>query len=251
MSKPTLALEQAQDLSITAGSPQQVYEAVTAGAGLSLYMTTKWYEETLHFEEVYVGEDGYFAGIRTDHFANAGGLGLHDQPFVCFFRYDMSGAFALVKWFFDGNTEDVSQAYPYGIYRWFVGDPWQTVYAHDETGAPTLGSLDALMDAVRDGRQMRVAIRNLFNFDDGQPAGPDHWVIVNISQPCIAEGHAAGLTETILLMTGSRPLMFTRPYFPGYALLRTTGVADMQLSSPEIRFGRMKLNRAMKWLIRR
>ena len=250
MSKPILALEQANDLSVTAGSVADVYRAASAGADLSLYLTTATYEETLHFQEVYVNDDGYFAGIRTDHFANNGGLAMHDRPFVCFFRYDTSGTFALVKWYFDGTTEDVSQAHPYGVYRWFVGDPWETIYAHDDAGATTAGSLDDLIAAVRDGYQMRVAVNGLFNGDEGAPSA-SHEVIVNISQPCVAEGQVAGLTETIMLMDGNRPLDFTKPYFPGYAMLRTTGLVDMYLASPELRFGRRVAQRGMRWLVRK
>jgi len=250
MSNPILALEQAADLSATTGSAAAVFRAVSAGADLSLYLTTATYEETLHFQEVYVSDDGYFAGIRTDHFANNGGLAMHDRPFVCFFRYDTSGAFALVKWYFDGTTEDVSQSHPYGVYRWFVSDPWETVYAHDDAGVPNAGSLDDLIAAVRGGYQMRVAVRDLFHGDETPPAA-SHEVIVNVSQPCVAEGQVAALTETILLMDGQRPLDFTKSYFPGYAMLRTTGLVDMYLASPELRFGRRVAQRAMRWMIRR
>lgn len=173
-----------------------------------------------------------------------------DRPFINFFRYDTSGSYAHVKWYFDGRTENVSQAYPYGIYRWFVGKPWRTIYTHDEQGKPAAGSLGALMGAVRQGHHMRVAIRNLFGLDNENLAGPDHWAIVDIAQPCIADGHVAGTTEAILVMAASRPLDFSKPYFPGYALARTTGVVDMYLSSPEIRFGRVKIARAMRWMIR-
>lgn len=75
MTTPILALEQAQDLSIIAGDPKTVHTAVSAGADLSLYMTTEHYEETLHFQEVYVGDDGYFAGIMTNMFANRRAVG--------------------------------------------------------------------------------------------------------------------------------------------------------------------------------
>ena len=50
-------------------------------------------------------------------------------------------------------------------------------------------------------------------------------------------------------MAGNRPLDFTRPYFPGYAMLRTTGMSDMYLASPARQYGRVKINRAMRWMI--
>ena len=80
-------------------------------------------------------------------------------------------------------------------------------------------------------------------------AGPEHWAIVDIAQPCIAEGHVAGLMQAILVLAGCRPLDFSRPYFPGYALLWTNGLVDMYLASPEIRFGRVKIQREMKWMV--
>lgn len=249
MSNPTLALEQAQDLRITAGSSEVTYDAVATGADLSLYMTTEWYEETLHFQQMYVGDDGYFAGIMTNMAPNRRARQMADQPFVNFFRYDTSGTYAHVKWHLDGRTERVSQSYPYGVYRWYVGEPWRTIYEHDEDGKPRSGSLGALMGAVRQGHRMRVAIRNLFGLDEPALAGPPHWVIVDLAQPCVAEGHVAGVTEPILVMAGIRPLEFSHPYFPGYAMPRTTGVLDMYLSSPELKLGRVIVNRAMRWMI--
>ena len=135
----TLALEQQTDLTPSHGSVSGLAAAVRRGADLRLYMTTDLYEETLYFQQTYAGEDGAFAGLMSHHHSYVHRGKDIEQPYISIFKYDESGSFSHVKWMPGDVRLDESQAYPYGIYRWFVCDRWRTVYEHDADGDPVRG----------------------------------------------------------------------------------------------------------------
>ena len=93
-----VALEQNSDLSATRGSADDVALAVRRGADLRFYMTTETYEETLYFQQTYVGDGDAFAGLMSHHHSYTHRGTIPDQPYVSLFKYDTSGTFSHVKW---------------------------------------------------------------------------------------------------------------------------------------------------------
>ena len=63
----SLVLEQQADLSKTYGDVSNLSAAVRHGADLRLYMTTEWYEETIYFQQTYVGVGEAVAGMMSHH----------------------------------------------------------------------------------------------------------------------------------------------------------------------------------------
>jgi hypothetical protein len=47
------------------------------------------------------------------------------------------------------------------VYRFFVRDDWELIYAHDADGTPTTGNVEAIEKAQLAGREIKVGIRNL------------------------------------------------------------------------------------------
>ena len=179
-----LLLEQRQDLSIANGNLSDLAAAVRRGADLRLYMTHEKYEETMYFQQTYAGEGDDFAGLMSHHHSYAHRGEKIDEPYICIFKYDTSGRFDLMKWKFGDVVLDESQAYPYGVYRWFVCDRWRCVYANDAEGKRVAGDLDELKECVRQGRSVRLGVRQLF----GLAEGADRW-----SKPyLVSDDDAAG-----------------------------------------------------------
>ena len=184
-----LAVEQKADLRVSDEDLAELTGAVRRGADLGLYLITEQYEETLYFQQTYVGEDNAFAGLMSHHHSyDPHGQDIQ-QPYISIFKYDTSGAFCHMKWMWDDVALDESQAYPYGVYRWFVCDHWRLVYEHDAEGRCVFGNLEELKEHVRQGHSIQVGIRQLFGLAEDDVNGPSHISFVTTMQPVIRNGH--------------------------------------------------------------
>ena len=93
-----LALEQQTDLRISHGDAFQLAAAVCRGADL--------YEETLYFQQTYVGEGDAFAGLMSHHHSYVHRGQDIQQPYISIFKYDAS---CHVKWMWGDVRVDESQ----------------------------------------------------------------------------------------------------------------------------------------------
>tara|TARA_B100000686_G_scaffold284022_1_gene307350 strand:- start:4 stop:693 length:690 start_codon:yes stop_codon:yes gene_type:complete len=195
----TLALEQQSDLTITAGNVSELASAVRRGADLRLYMTTDTYEETIYFQQTYAGEGDAFAGLMSHHHGYSHRGAEVDQPNMSIFKYDVFGKFEQIKWLWGDVANDEGQAYPYGIYRWFICDRWRVVYEHDADGNRLGGDLDELTRLIREGRTVQVGIRRLFGLAEDRQEGPDHISFVTTMQPLTQDGHARSNCDLVVI----------------------------------------------------
>ena len=245
-----LALEQSADLRVAHGSMGEVASAVRRGADVRLYMITDTYEETLCFQQTYSGNGEAFAGIMSHHHSYAHRGALPDQPYVSFFKYDVSGAFSQVKWMLDNAVFDDSQAYPYKVYRWFVRDCWRVVYEHDAEGNRVTGGLEELKDLVRNGRSIKVGIRQLFGLTNDDASGPAHLSFVSSMQPVIRDGQV--LSNCDFTLIGSPRWPFTWKDGLAVAMMQpsTSGEIECHWAEPgKLPFRRIVPRRAMQWLV--
>ena len=246
----TLALEQRTDLSTAQGSAAAVAEAVRRGADLRLYMTTDTYEETLYFQQTYAGEAEAFAGLMTHHHSYVHHGKDIEQPYVSLFKYDVSGAFSHVKWMPDSTVLDESKAYPYGVYRWYVCDRWRLVYEHDSRGAAVSGDIDELKELVRQGRTIKVGIRQFFGMADDCKAGPEHTCFVTTMQPLIQKGHVHSNCDLVLVGAPRWPFTWKDGLHVGVIKPSTSGEILCFLVEPgKLPFRRTVLRRQMQWMV--
>ena len=246
----TLALEQNIDLTAAVGSEDAVADALRRGADLRLYMTTDTYEETLYFQQTYAGDGEAFAGLMSHHHSYTHRGAEAAQPYVSFFKYDTSGKFSHIKWMPDNSIWNDGNAYPYGVYRWFVNDRWRVAYEHDEDGNPLQGDLDALKEAVRDGLSIKVGVRQLFGLADDEPSGPDHISFLSIMQPLVQDGDVGANCDFVLVGAPQWPFEWTDGLHLGVLWPWTSGEIVSHLVEPgNMPFRRSLKRRAMHWLV--
>ena len=247
-----LALEQNSNGEITAGNLDDIAAAVGRGADLRLFLIAKDYEETLYFQQTYVGPDAAFAGLMTHHHSEAHRGSLADQPYFSFFKYDTSGSFSQVKWMLNNATFDESQAYPYGIYRWYVCDRWRVVYEHDAAGNGEAGDLEELKELIRSGRTIKVGVRQLFGIQDDDSSGPKHLSFLDVMQPLIKDGHVGANCDFILSGAPKWPCTWRDGLAVGMVWPWTTGEVVAHLAEPgALPFRRVIVSRGMQWLVAR
>jgi hypothetical protein len=245
-----LALEQAADLRVTRGSLDEVADAVRRGADLRLYLTTQTYEETLYFQQTYAGEEHAFAGFMTHHHSYMHRGTVPAQPYFSFFKYDTSGTFAQVKWMLDNRVFDESQAYSYGVYRWFVCDRWRLVYEHDAAGRRLAGDLEELKEHVRHGRTLQVGIRQLFGLATDDATGPAHLAFVDTMQPVIQDGQVLANCDFVLVGPPRWPFTWKDGLWLAMMQPSTSGEIVCYLTKPgQLPFRRSVPRRAMQWLV--
>jgi len=246
----TLILEQSADTEVTEGSIAATAEAVRNGADLRLFLIARGYEETLYFQQTYAGPGDAFAGLMTHHHSYAHRGSLADEPYFSFFKYDTSGSFSHVKWMLDNQTFDESQAYPYGIYRWYVCDRWRVVYEHDAQGNRVSGNLGELKQCVREARTLNVGVRQLFGMQDDDPSGPQHISFLSIMQPLIENDHVGANCDFILSGAPKWPFTWKDDLAVGMVWPWTTGEIISHLVKPgQLPFRRTRVRRGMQWLV--
>ena len=245
-----LALEQRSDLTSVSGDVSELAAAVRRGADLRLYLTTEQYEETLYFQQTYAGEGDAFAGIMSHHHSYVHHGQDVEQPYISIFKYDVSGAFCQVKWMWADAAVDESQAYPYGVYRWFVCDRWRTVYEHDAAGNRVHGSLDELKDHVRQGHSIQVGIRQLFGLAEDRTDGPSHISFVTTMQPVISDGHVQSNCDLGVVGAAKWPCTWRDGLHVAVMLPSTSGEILCFLAEPgKLPFKRVMRHRAMQWMV--
>lgn len=246
----TLALEQTTQLEVTQGSIARVSDAVRNGARLRLYMTTDTYEETLYFQQTYAGSGPAFAGLMTHHHSYFHRGQIAAQPYCSFFSYDTSGTYTHIKWMLDNTVIDEGQAYPYGVYRWFVQDGWHLVYEHDASGNRLRGDLEELKSLAREGRTLEVGIRQLFGLAEDDTSGPEHICYLTTMQPVIQAGEVLSNCDFVLVGPPRWPL--GRPPGLHVAMMQpsTSGEIVCYLAKPgELPFRRIVPRRGMVWRV--
>lgn len=245
-----LALEQQANLAVTQGSVRDVSDAVRRGADLRLYMTTSTYEETIYFQQTYAGEGEAFAGLMSHHHGYVHHGERIEQPIMSVFKYDTSGSFEQMKWLWGDIALDEGQAYPYGIYRWFVCDRWRVVYEHDAAGTHLDGDLEELKEHIRQGRSIQVGIRQLFGLAEDEPSGPEHICFVDTMQPMIKDGHAESNCDLVVIGAPEWPFTWKDGLHVAVMKPSTSGEVLAFTARPgHLPFERVECRRAMQWMV--
>ena len=122
--------------------------------------------------------------------------------------------------------------YRFDRYRFCVSERWREVLAHDERGAVRSGSVDALGQALRQGRELKVAVNGLCADLGGTG---EHEVFVHV-------GASWHMTESGTVVAGTHPVVRVAPAIPlryrpdgwdfGWLLAGTDGRVQQWLVEP-------------------
>ena len=154
---------------------------------------------------------------------------------------------------FDQGTNGPSRNFVYDmeVYRFFVRDDWEEVFAADVDGRPTLGSIDAIEDAQLAGREIKIAIRDLCS-DLGR--GPSHEVFSSLGSGFFHAGMRLydALTHPILRVAPAAPLEYRSfGWDVAWVHVRTDGAAVMRILDPYTRrFSDRPARFAFRWFAR-
>ena len=175
---------------------------------------------------------------------------------------DMPKYHQLDRWDADSNGPSSNFVYDFEVYRFWVRNDWQEVFAHGADGGVLSGSLDALIEAFSSGREIKVGIGGLCDdlFGESAPSDsdsggqPDHEVFVHT-------GPGYYCTDRKLFTAGTQPVVRVRPAIPmrytsrgwdfGWLMPRSDGFLALWLCDPyTLQFRKVEKHCPMRWFVR-
>jgi hypothetical protein len=242
-------------------------------------------EEVAEFGVTYLVDDCWSAGVMNLRQPVGLQPGFGPGSSMSFFMYNQNGEQAIARPYFDdsqaGRERDGLLAkppvslpkyhlidgcdegstapsqnfiYDFEVYQYWVRDDWREVYSHDADGQAR-GSIDALEQAHREGREVKVGIRGLCaDLTVAGESPPEHEVFVRA-------GSCYYYTEQRRLTVGTHPLVRVRPAVPmryasrawdfGWLVCRTDGFVDRRLYDPySLTCADSQVQCAMRWFVR-
>ena len=239
------------------------------------------------FQITYLLDNRFTAGIM--HLRQPISLphGFGERPSMSFFLYNQDGEQAIARPYLDNrvatgspgaspvpdhsempkyhqhdNWDDDTDApsnnfiYDFEVFRYFVRDDWHQALEHDAQGGIVSGSVDELMDAFSEGRQIKLAVRGLCGDFPSESKTPvlDHEVFIKAS--C---GYF--YTEKNQFYVGADPLVRVRPSIPlqfksqgwdvTWIMACTDGTVVLRRLNPyTFEFSDQKTRYAMRWFVR-
>ena len=159
------------------------------------------------------------------------------------------------NWDAETNAPSGNFIYDFGVFRYYVRDDWREMLSHSADGAVRSGSVEALVEALSKGCEVKVAIRGAY--DDLSPNGNgkmDHEVFV--------QSHSGYYyTDQKLFIAGTQPLVSARTAIPltyssrgwdfGWLIVRTDGFISRLLYDPyTLQPHRSQGYWPMRWFVR-
>jgi hypothetical protein len=222
--------------------------------------------EVSEFRVTYLIEDRWAAAIMSLRQPVSGPEGFGPRPSMSFFMYNQDGQQAIARPYLDGssaigepgpsipvqppnmpkyhtldawdaetNAPSSNFIYDFEIYDFLVRDDWQEVLSHGADGSVVAGSLDALTEAFRRGREVKVGLRGLCADLKRGGGASDHEVFVQT-------GSNYHYTERGLFFAGTHPVVRVSPSIPmrytsrgwdfGWLFVRTDGFVQSLLYDP-------------------
>jgi len=246
---------------------------VAPGAGVGLV------QEMMNFPLTYWLDGDRSAGIQTTRYPADCSFGFQPYPSLSFFLYNDDGRFGIARPFLDGRignarSEDApgsryhladhhddespcpseNATYEFGEYRWWVRDDWEEVLAHEADGAVVRGSLQALQEAFRAGRELKVGVRDLCTSLAAAGEAISHEVFVAVG-PIYNhqdQGFLGGESQPLVRVAPAVPLRYASGNWNyGWILPRTDGLVKHLVVDPYRReFLRAESRHAVRWFAR-
>ncbi len=242
-------------------------------------------EEVAEFRQTLLLDDRWAAGIMTLRMPVELPEGFGPRPSMSFFLYNQDGTQAIARPYLDGqpatgaigpsslddlddmpkyhqydswdagtNAPSHNFVYDFDSYRFIVNDRWREVLAHDYEGRPTVGSLDALVEAFMRGSPVKVAISKFCVglVPQGESA-PEHEAFIHC-------GSCYHYTDRKLFVTGTHPAVRVKPAIPlrytsrgwdfSWLVARTDGQVERWRCDPyTLQFDRSTHRYDMRWFV--
>lgn len=241
--------------------------------------------EVSDFRVTYLIDGGWAAGIMSQRMPICPPDGFGPRASMSFFMYNQDGQQAIARPYLDGppvqgqrgssplddhgdmpkyhqldgwdaatNAPSSNFIYDFERYRYLVCDRWREVLAHTADGDVVSGSLDALIEAFEEGREIKVGIRGLCaDLAEAASPAPEHTVFVQT-------GPGYYCTERKLFSAGSQPVVRVCPSVPmryksdgwdfGWLMPRSDGFVDRWLCDPyTLRFEKKPGRFAIRWFV--
>ncbi len=245
---------------------------------------TELVREVMDLRVVYLLKDYWVAGVQNLRMPVSLRKGFGPRESMSFFLYNQDGHQAIARPYLDGrastgtiglsptddhrdmpkyheldqwdaetNAPSSNFIYAFDMYRFFVCDQWEEVYAHDADGTPQYGSVEALADAAVEGSEVKVAITGLCRHLDSDDCTIEHQVFVH-------GGSCYYYTEEKHFTAAAHPLIRVRPNIPlryasrswdfGWIKPSSDGIIHCWLCDPyTLKFHREQGHYAMRWFI--
>lgn len=242
--------------------------------------------EVTDFRITYLLDDRWTAGIITLRQPISLPDSFGPRPSMSFFMYNQNGQQAIARPYLDGkpatgtlgpsllnefsampkyhqednwdvgtNAPSSNFIYDFDVFRYWVNDEWQEVFAHTADGTITSGSLNALAEAFAHGCEVKVGIRGLCaELAKDLNLALAHEVFVHV-------GSCYYYTERRLFIGASHPVVRVKPTIPlryvskgwdfGWLMPRTDGFVAFLLYDPyTLKCLRSSRQYAIRWFVR-
>ncbi len=243
--------------------------------------------EVMDFRVTYLVEDRWVAGIENLRTPISLPEGFGPRASMSFFLYNEDGHQAIARPHFDGlpatgepspslvdshadmpkyhesaswdaetNAPSSDFVFDFEYYRYFVREGWEQVLSHNAEGEVKSGSIETLVEAFRDGAELKVAIAGLCDDLGSEGLTPiQHEGFVHL-------GACYYYTEMNQLMASANPVVRTRATIPlgygsgtwdfGWLMPRTDGYLARWLCDPyTLKFKKSTTRHAMRWFVSR
>jgi hypothetical protein len=294
MAEWSCALAMDEHRNLVGGSHEALAMAVRSAADVRYYTAFDYADHmcvpgsevglvqgVLNFPVTYWLEGGRVAGIHTMRYPSDCSLGFQPfRPSLSLVVCNDNGQYGVARPYLDGRpgkavVEDRSGSgyeildrfdeetpapsenamYAYGQYNWWVRNDWEEVLRHDADGAVVSGSLEAVQDAFRSGKEIKVGVQRLCDTLAPQGETPiDHEVFVGMG-PIYNhqdQGFLGGESQPIVRVVPGVPLRYRSGNWNyGWILPRTDGVVHHLVVNPYTNeFIRMECRSPVRWFVR-
>ena len=241
--------------------------------------------EVSEFATTYLIEKRWVAGVMTRRMPINSLAGFGPRPSMSFFLYNENGEQGIARpyldnppleddveamlaydhsdmvkyherdsWDVDTNAPSSNFVYDFELFRYFVNDSWQEVYANNEQGEATFGSLESLVEAFLEGAEIKVGISDLSGDLAGSPKLNSE-VFVQVGPGYYhREGRLfyAGTHPTVRIAPGIPMRYFSYGWDFGSFIPRTDGIVYHWVCDPySLVFKKSTTRNAVRWFVRR
>lgn len=243
-------------------------------------------KEVADFRVTYLLDDRWVAGIINLRQPIELPNGFGPRPSMSFFLYNQNADQAIARPYLDGqpasgrvgpgvlddhsdmpkyhqfdawdsgtNAPSSNFVYDFETYKFWVCDNWEEVYSNNAQGEMTSGSLEALVSAFENGREVKIGITGLC---DDVVKGPKSELPHEVFVQC---GSCYYYTESKKFCAASQPVVRVKPAIPlrykseewdfGWLMPRSDGHLARWLLDPyTLKFKRTYGYYAMRWFVR-